>query len=107
MLLRQSFIESLNLLSYLRLSLNDSQARRITGVGPISQDGLMICLSFTDSVAGGSIDWTYGILGVRYSYALELRDKGQYGFLLPASQIIPTGEETFKALLAAAKEYRN
>ncbi|XP_065057181.1 carboxypeptidase B-like [Rhopilema esculentum] len=58
------------------------------------------------SVSGGSIDWTYGVLGVKYSYALELRDKGQYGFILPASQIIPTGEETFKALLAAAKEYQ-
>ena len=57
-------------------------------------------------MSGGSIDWTYGFLGVRYSYALELRDKGRYGFLLPDTQIIPTGEETFKALLAAAKAYR-
>lgn len=55
------------------------------------------------SVAGGSIDWTYGILGVRYSYALELRDQGRYGFILPSDQIIPTGEETFKALLADRK----
>jgi len=58
------------------------------------------------SVAGGSIDWTYAVLGVRYSYALELRDKGQYGFLLPASQITPTGQETFKAIIAAAKAYK-
>eukprot|EP00794_Sanderia_malayensis_P000621 gene621-1286_t len=58
------------------------------------------------SVAGGSIDWTYAVLGVKYSYALELRDEGQYGFLLPADQITPTGEETFKAIITAAKEYR-
>jgi len=53
------------------------------------------------AVAGGSIDWTYAVLGVRYSYALELRDKGSYGFLLPASQINPSGEETSDAFLAA------
>jgi len=41
------------------------------------------------AVAGGSIDWTYAVLGVKYSYALELRDKGQNGFLLPANQIKP------------------
>lgn len=58
------------------------------------------------SVAGGSIDWTYAVLGVTYSYALELRDKGQYGFLLPADQILPVGKETFAAIIAAAKAYK-
>jgi len=53
------------------------------------------------SVAGGSIDWTYAVLGVKYSYALELRDRGRYGFVLPASQIKPTGEETSDAFYAA------
>ncbi|XP_058960443.1 carboxypeptidase B [Pocillopora verrucosa] len=50
--------------------------------------------------SGSTKDWAYGILGVRYSFALELRDKGQYGFLLPANQIIPTGLETFAAIKA-------
>lgn len=50
---------------------------------------------------GGSMDWTYGALGVKYSYALELRDKGRYGFILPASQIAPSGEETSDAFIAA------
>ena len=60
------------------------------------------CLSLrTDAVAGGSIDWTYAVLGVRYSYALELRDRGRYGFVLPASQIKPSGEETSDAFYAA------
>jgi len=53
------------------------------------------------AVAGGSIDWTYAVLGVKYSYALELRDKGKYGFLLPANQIKPSGEETSDAFIAA------
>ncbi|XP_027060036.1 carboxypeptidase A2-like [Pocillopora damicornis] len=50
--------------------------------------------------SGSTKDWAYGVLGVRYSFALELRDKGQYGFLLPANQIIPTGLETFAAIKA-------
>jgi len=47
--------------------------------------------------SGGSIDWSYN-LGIKYSYAFELRDTGRYGFILPASQIIPTASETWLAL---------
>uniref|UniRef100_A0A7M5XEA9 Peptidase M14 domain-containing protein n=2 Tax=Clytia hemisphaerica TaxID=252671 RepID=A0A7M5XEA9_9CNID len=53
------------------------------------------------AVSGGSIDYTYEKLGVVYSYALELRDTGRYGFVLPANQIQPSGEETSDAFLAA------
>jgi len=53
------------------------------------------------AVSGGSIDYTYEKLGVIYSYALELRDTGRYGFVLPANQIRPSGEETSDAFLAA------
>ncbi|KAK2838412.1 hypothetical protein Q7C36_013226 [Tachysurus vachellii] len=47
--------------------------------------------------SGGSIDWTYNI-GIKYSFAFELRDTGRYGFLLPANQIIPTATETWLGL---------
>ncbi|XP_061576876.1 carboxypeptidase A2-like [Cololabis saira] len=47
--------------------------------------------------SGGSIDWSYN-LGIKYSYAFELRDTGRYGFVLPAQQIIPTASETWLAL---------
>ncbi|XP_034542477.1 carboxypeptidase A4 [Notolabrus celidotus] len=47
--------------------------------------------------SGGSIDWSYN-LGIKYSYAFELRDTGRYGFILPANQIIPTATETWLAL---------
>ncbi|KAI4881271.1 hypothetical protein NFI96_033790 [Prochilodus magdalenae] len=47
--------------------------------------------------SGGSIDWSYDI-GIKYSFAFELRDTGLYGFLLPANQIIPTASETWLAL---------
>ncbi|KAM4677540.1 carboxypeptidase A2-like [Discoglossus pictus] len=47
--------------------------------------------------SGGSIDWTYDI-GIKYSFAFELRDTGRYGFVLPATQIIPTAQETWLGL---------
>ncbi|EPQ29442.1 uncharacterized protein PFL1_03197 [Pseudozyma flocculosa PF-1] len=45
---------------------------------------------------GNAIDWTYS---VKWSFSLELRDGGTYGFLLPPEQIRPTGEETGAALV--------
>ncbi|XP_073979779.1 carboxypeptidase B-like isoform X2 [Rhodnius prolixus] len=54
--------------------------------------------------SGSSDDWAKGRAGVKYSFTIELRDKGDYGFLLPASQIIPTGRETFAALKSWAEE---
>jgi hypothetical protein len=40
---------------------------------------------------------------VKYSYGVELRDTGEFGFLLPPSEIIPSGEETFMGIAAMAK----
>ncbi|XP_006979478.1 carboxypeptidase A1 [Peromyscus maniculatus bairdii] len=48
--------------------------------------------------SGSTVDWTYS-QGIKYSFTFELRDTGLRGFLLPASQIIPTAEETWLALL--------
>jgi murein tripeptide amidase MpaA len=63
--------------------------------GPIAQ------VLYTAS--GGSVDWAYGDLGIIHSYTPELRDTGSYGFLLPASQIRPSGEETNAALVVWAQ----
>lgn len=52
--------------------------------------------------SGSSADYTYGVCGVKYSYGVELRDTGQYGFLLPPDQIIPSGEEVFASVVAMA-----
>ncbi|XP_042908643.1 carboxypeptidase B isoform X2 [Parasteatoda tepidariorum] len=52
---------------------------------------------------GGSDDWAYGIAGIKYSYTIELRDTGRYGFMLPSEQIIPTGEETWAGIKAMAR----
>jgi carboxypeptidase A1 len=50
--------------------------------------------------SGGSLDWAYAKGGVKYSYAVELRDTGRHGFILPADQIVPSGEETLAAVIA-------
>jgi len=56
------------------------------------------------AVAGGSIDWTYEKLGVKYSYAPELRPgQGEMrnGFLLPPNQIAASGREFTNGFLDA------
>ncbi len=52
--------------------------------------------------AGNTVDWYYGSEGV-FSFTTELRDTGQYGFILPPAQIIPTCEENFAAALYLAQ----
>ncbi len=66
----------------------------------------MIVSFYLDATTGGSNDWSYGVLGLKYSYALELRDTGRYGFLLPANQILPTARETFAGFKAMASAMR-
>ncbi|KAM4746997.1 carboxypeptidase A2-like [Rhinophrynus dorsalis] len=56
--------------------------------------------------SGGSIDWTYDI-GIKYSFAFELRDTGRYGFLLPTSQILPTAQETWLGLKKIMEHVRD
>ena len=61
---------------------------------------------------GASVDWAYEGAGIKYSFALELREKldSYYGFLLPQDQILPTARETYAGLSAMArtisKEFR-
>ncbi|XP_053575722.1 carboxypeptidase A1-like [Bombina bombina] len=63
--------------------------------GTVYEYGSIISTIYQAS--GGTIDWTYN-QGIKYSYSFELRDTGRYGFALPASQIIPTAQETWLAL---------
>jgi len=52
-------------------------------------------------------DWALGSAGINYSYTLELRDEGRYGFILPPSEILPTSIETWGGLQAAIVEMIN
>merc|ERR1712232_552408 len=53
--------------------------------------------------SGSSCDYAYGACNILFSYGAELRDTGAHGFVLPASEIIPSGEETFAATKALSK----
>ena len=55
---------------------------------------------------GSSTDWAHEVMGVKYSYALELRPafdevggKFGLGFLLPLNKIKPTLEETWAGMI--------
>jgi len=48
-------------------------------------------------------DWTFGELGVM-SWTYELRDQGQFGFQLPASQLVPASEESTAGILRFAEQ---
>ncbi|GAA6057853.1 hypothetical protein JCM3770_002720 [Rhodotorula araucariae] len=52
---------------------------------------------------GMSVDWSYASAKIRWSFGAELRDGGVFGFLLPPSQIRPSGEETSAALRSLAQ----
>jgi len=55
------------------------------------------------SAAGGSEDWTKAVAGIKYSYCLELPDKGYNGFILPERDIPAVGEETYRGIKAFMK----
>lgn len=48
--------------------------------------------------SGSSGDWVKAVAGVKYTYTVELRDVGTYGFLLPPEYIDVSGRETVSAL---------
>lgn len=64
---------------------------------------LLILISAIDFLIGNSDDWAKNKVGIKYSYTIELRDRGTYGFLLPPSEIIPTGKEIFTAIRTLTK----
>ena len=44
------------------------------------------------------MDYVKDISGAPYAFAVELRDTGMNGFVLPPTQILPSGVETFAAM---------
>lgn len=52
------------------------------------------------ATTGSSVDYVDATGNATYSYTYELRDRGTYGFVLPANQINPTAVETWAGVLA-------
>ncbi|MCA9244900.1 MAG: hypothetical protein KDA32_13160 [Phycisphaerales bacterium] len=78
---------------------------RKMGVVMLATHGVTYDYGFGDDVlylAGGAMpDWTFDRGALSWTY--ELRDDGsQYGFILPANQIIPNSEEVFAGMLVIA-----
>ncbi|KAF5910538.1 hypothetical protein HPG69_004625 [Diceros bicornis minor] len=55
------------------------------------------------ATSGSSKDWAHGI-GIPFSYTVELRDNGTFGFILPETQIQATCEETMEAILSTVDD---
>lgn len=55
------------------------------------------------ATTGDSTDYVHGVAKSTYTYTIELRDTGRYGFALPANQIQPTVREAWAGVLAMAQ----
>ena len=47
---------------------------------------------------GSSVDYNNDVAKSQYTFTVELRDTGNYGFVLPANQILPSGIEAYAGL---------
>lgn len=64
-------------------------------------------LHVSDEVSGSGKEWAYAVKNITIPYTIELRDKGQLGFLLPPEDIIPVARELtegFVGMVRAARE---
>ena len=55
-----------------------------------------------DAFSGGSGDWVRANTPIRHVYDVELRDQGEFGFILPAENILPVGQEIWEAIKVVA-----
>jgi len=53
--------------------------------------------------SGGSDDWAKGGAGIPFSYTVEMRDEGLFGFELPARQILPNNLEVWEGVKVMAE----
>ncbi|XP_063706437.1 zinc carboxypeptidase-like [Culicoides brevitarsis] len=56
--------------------------------------------------SGITMDWIKGVYEIPFAFTYEFRDTGNYGFMLPADQIIPNGEEVLDSIVAFVEKCR-
>ncbi len=49
------------------------------------------------------MDFFYHDLDVKLAFQIKLRDTGTYGFLLPRSHILPTGQEAYEGVVGLGR----
>ncbi|XP_053673303.1 zinc carboxypeptidase-like [Anopheles nili] len=59
------------------------------------------------TTSGSTVDYFVGVHGTRLGYTFEFRDTGATGFVLPANQIIPNGQETLNGIIAFVAEAKS
>lgn len=57
----------------------------------------------SESQGGSALDFFYHDMDVKLAFQIKLRDTGTYGFLLPRANILPTGEETYEAVVGLGR----
>jgi len=77
--------------SIARQDKEDKRKKKKRAIGPLEPQG------------GSPLDFFHHDLGVKLAFQIKLRDTGTYGFLLPKSEIQPTGNEAFEAVLGLGK----
>ncbi|KAH8726546.1 hypothetical protein GQ44DRAFT_748965 [Phaeosphaeriaceae sp. PMI808] len=78
-------------------ALTDGAIAAVKAVHGTEFTGGPIC-STIYQVSGASVDYAYENAKATFSMTVELRDTGNFGFILPAAQIKPTGEEMWAGL---------
>ncbi|KAK3934265.1 zinc carboxypeptidase [Diplogelasinospora grovesii] len=78
-------------------SLAKGAVAAIKAVHGVSFDYGPICSTIYQAT-GSSVDYVNDVVGADYTFTSELRDTGNYGFVLPANQILPSGEEAYAGI---------
>ncbi len=56
-----------------------------------------------EAQGGSALDFFYHDLEVKLAFQIKLRDTGTYGFLLPRSHILPTGQEAYEGVVGLGR----
>ncbi|XP_055837041.1 zinc carboxypeptidase-like [Episyrphus balteatus] len=54
--------------------------------------------------SGTSVDWMFNERNIKVGWTFEFRDKGRYGFVLPATHIKPNAEEAVEGVIALVEK---
>ncbi|CAG2107277.1 unnamed protein product [Medioppia subpectinata] len=82
---------------------NKKELKRVADIGHTALNSVY-GTTYKLGSPGQIMYWAHGFAHIPYVYCLEMRDEGQHGFLLPAKDIIPVGNETYAAVKAMARE---